>query len=481
MIRWGIIGAGNIARRFAQSMTFEEDAAITAVSCRTEEKARRFADAYGIEKAYGGFEKIVEDPDIDAVYVALPHLYHKEWVIRCLQAHKAVLCEKPAGMSAEEVRQMTECARENNVLFMEAMKTRFVPLYKEVMKTVQDDTIGEIVSIQTSLCNEMDFTHAQRKTYHTEKNGGGCLLDEGTYCAAWIEEFLKEKPVMTKLHASIRDGVDYYNDAWLSDGQVTAELECAFDRKKDRVCVISGSKGKILISDLHRPQKAEVIGLNENTYVIEKPYEHDDFYGEIRHFDQLLTQGIKESPVMSFTNSIHTAEILDLIRQGYTYDENTLSLLEKEEEDLVFENFSNSDAYRLGNEIVSLSHEYERGIAVTITREADECVVFQYLDDDKSQRNLDFALGKRRAALKAGHSSFYVYVEETLHHNHPKLAEDTRQYCLSGGAFPIRVNGEWKYTVSVSGLHEGEDHELAVRALYAMKKMKMPNFPYLLV
>lgn len=481
MIRWGIIGAGNIARRFAQSMTFEEDAAITAVSCRTEEKARKFADAYGIEKAYGGFEKIVEDPEIDAVYVALPHLYHREWVIRCLQVHKAVLCEKPAGMSTEEVRQMSACAKENNTLFMEAMKTRFVPVYKEVQKTIKDGTIGEVVSIRASLCNEMDFAHAERKTYHTEKNGGGCLLDEGTYCAAWIESFLKSRPVMTKLHASVKDGVDYYNDAWLSDGSVKAELECAFDRKKDRDCVITGTRGKIIVHDLHRPQQAEVIGLNENTYLIDQPYVHDDFYGEIHHFDQLLTRGQKESPVMSFADSIHTAEILDVIRRGYTYDENTLSLLEKEEEDLAFENFGNQDAYRLGCEIVTLSQEYERGIAVTITREADQCVVFQYLDDAKSQRNLDFASGKRRAALKAGHSSFFVTVDQFLYQNHPELTEDPARYCLSGGAFPIRVNGEWKYTVSVSGLHEGEDHELVVRALYAMKKMKMPDFPYLLV
>ena len=481
MIRWGIIGAGNIAHRFMQGMSYETDAAVTAVSCRTEEKARRFADEYHVEKAYGGFEKIVEDPDIDAVYVAVPHRYHKEWVLKCLRAGKAVLCEKPAGMNADEVREMIHCAGENNVLFMEAMKTRFVPLYAEIWKTICEGTIGEIASVKASLCNLMDFEHAERKTYHTDPIGGGCLLDEGVYCASWIEAFLKKEPHLKRLHALRKDGVDYYNDAFLSDGEISAELECAFDREMDRYCIISGTKGKIIIHDLHRPQKAEIIGANENAYTITRPYEHDDFYGEIHHFDELLTRHQKESPVVSPEDSVRIAEILDLIRQGYAYDAKTLDLLRQEEEELRFDSFDSHDAFHLGSQIISLADEYDRGIAVRITREKDACVVFQYLDSDKTDRNLFFAEGKRKASLSSGHSSFFVYADHVLHGSYKNLSDDPDTYCLSGGAFPIRVNGKTEYTVSVSGLHEGEDHELVVRALYALKKKKMPDFPYLLV
>ena len=481
MIRWGIIGAGNIANRFVQSMAHETDAEVTAVSCRTQEKAERFAKQYGIEKAYGGFERIVEDPDIDAVYVAVPHLYHKEWVLKCLDAGKAVLCEKPAGMNRKEVQEMTACAQKNNVLFMEAMKTRLVPLYPEIQKILQEGTVGEILSVKASLCNDMDFEHAEKKTYHTDPEGGGCLLDEGVYCASWICALLEEKPVLTTLHASIKNHVDYYDDAFLNDGKVQAELECAFDRKKDRDCVITGTKGKIIIHDLHRPQKAEVIGTNENAYTIERPYEYDDFYGEIHHFDELLRHHETESTVMSFKDSLRVAEILDLIREGYAYDEKALDILKQEEEDLRFDSFDNRDALRLGNQIIAMSGDYDRGIAVRITREEDRCVVFQYLNDDKSDRNLFFAEGKRNVSLHTGHSSFHAYVDHVLHGNHEELFQDPKRFCPSGGAFPIRVNDRIVYTVSVSGLHEGEDHELVVRALYAMKKEKKPDFPYVLV
>lgn len=104
MIRWGILGAGKIAYRFASSLEQEADSVLAAISCRSQEKADRFAQAHPVEKIYIGYEKLLADPQIDAIYLALPHGLHEEWAIRAIQAGKAVLCEKPAALDAGQMR-----------------------------------------------------------------------------------------------------------------------------------------------------------------------------------------------------------------------------------------------------------------------------------------------------------------------------------------------------------------------------------------
>jgi predicted dehydrogenase len=315
MIRWGILGGGNIARRFAQSMEDVSGSRITAVSCRSREKAEDFAGRYGIERAFGSHESLLEDDQIDAIYLALPHGLHCLWAVRALKAGKAVLCEKPAAMSEEEMRLIAGTARECGVLFMEAMKTRFIPAYREVKRRIGEGAIGEVVSVETSLCNAMPFDSA-RPTYHTDPSQGGALLDVGIYCACYLEDFLRGDPVLKDLKAEFQGGVDFYADAELAFSSGRGRLTCAFDRAEPRRALITGTKGKILVEELHRPREFTVFtGAGEEKALI--PYEVDDFYGEIVHFADCLKKGRKESPVMPFDASIRCARILDRIREGF--------------------------------------------------------------------------------------------------------------------------------------------------------------------
>ena len=315
MIRWGILGGGNIARRFAESMEAVSGNKITAVSCRSREKAEDFAGRYGIDRAFGSHESLLEDDQVDAIYLALPHGLHCLWAVRALEAGKAVLCEKPAAMSEEEVRLIAGTARECCVLFMEAMKTRFIPAYREVRRRIGEGAIGEVVSVETSLCNAMPFDSA-RPTYHTDPSQGGALLDVGIYCACYLEDFLQGEPVLKDLKAEFQGGVDFYADAELAFSSGRGRLTCAFDRAEPRRALITGTKGKILVEELHRPREFTVFtGAGEEKVLI--PYEVDDFYGEIVHFADCLKEGRKESPVMPFDASIRCARILDRIREGF--------------------------------------------------------------------------------------------------------------------------------------------------------------------
>lgn len=307
MIRWGIIGTGYIAGRFAKSLKSESHSTLAAVSSRSQDKAETFAKNFDAEKFYAGHDLILADENIDAVYIALPHALHKDFSIKALKAGKAVLCEKPATLNFSEMKEIADVARAEKVLFMEAMKPRFVPLYEKIKSARAE--IGEIISVETSLCNLMELTG---KTYHTQKGQGGALLDVGIYCASWLEDFLGENFSVKNVTAKIENDIDYYVDAELNfDGKI-GKLECAFDRKKPRQAILHGTRGKIIVDELHRPQSATI-----NDKIISAPYEVDDFYGEIKHFVNCLEAGICESDIMSLSASLHCAKILDSVRSVF--------------------------------------------------------------------------------------------------------------------------------------------------------------------
>lgn len=476
MIHWGIIGAGRIAHRFVKGLSYDSDSILEAVSCRTAEKAQRFAQEYQCPKAYGGFENIVNDPDIDAVYVAVPHAFHIEWVIRCMKAGKAVLCEKPMALNAEQVREIMQVQKETGVLCMEAMKTRFVPLYHEITETVRNGTIGELTRIQTSFCYSADLSNDT--AYYNQPVGGGALLDVGIYNASWIAELIHEPLEMDWVRAVCRNGIDLYTDAFLHSEHCSAILECGFDRVKEKTMILFGTGGRIKVFDFHRPVKAEVLLDDGRRYSLEKGYEGDDMASEIIHFTSLMKKGKNQSEIMPLSDSLRCAEILDLVAKGYQYDESTLTLLQAEEERLQFDSFDYADAFRLASVIQVLQKEYDRNIALSIFDEESDMEIIRILQDGKTERNLRFIQEKRKCARAYGHSSLYGCV---MHELKKDQNEEMRNCMHAGGAFPIRVSGKWKYTVSVSGLHEGKDHELIVRGLSEMLQKQPVLFPYKMV
>ena len=346
-VRWGILGAGRIAHRFAASLAHDERCQLVAVSGRTPERVAAFAAAHGVapERAYADeaavgagavagaqaadaagadarsdgasfspHARLLADKDIDAIYLALPHGLHRMWAIRALEAGKAVLCEKPAALTASETREIAAAAERTGGLFMEAMKTRFVPLYDEVRRLLGEGAIGELLRVETSLCNAMP-PDALEGTYLLDGAQGGALLDCGIYCASWIEDLLPAPFAATARQVDMYRGVDAHVNAELvtSDGR-TAVLECAFDRAKPRQAVLVGSAGRIVVEDLHRPQRLVLERQGCAGQVIERPYVVDDFYGEVTHFTDLICSGTAESPVMPLAASVRCAEILDVAR-----------------------------------------------------------------------------------------------------------------------------------------------------------------------
>ena len=313
MINWGIIGIGNIAGRFAQSLSNEPRSKLIAVSSRSQQKADEFAKKFNVEKTYVGHDSLLADDEVDAIYIALPHALHHDYAIRAIKSGKAVLCEKPATLNPAQMLEIIDTARREEVLFMEAMKTRFVPLYQELKDILNDNLIGQITGVETSLCNLMNLSG---ETYHTQQGQGGVLLDTGIYCASWLQDLLGNSMTVTNVNSDIRDGIDYYINAELDFNGKSARLECAFDRTKPRQAIIHGELGDIIIDELHRPQLMKIIQPNTAPLEIEVPYVIDDFYGEITHFVDCLERGKIESYIMPLDDSLHCAEILENIRNN---------------------------------------------------------------------------------------------------------------------------------------------------------------------
>lgn len=316
MTRWGILGAGNIAHRFAASLQHQPDSVLTAIACRSQEKARAFTAVYPARAVYTDYAAFLADPDVDAVYLALPHGLHREWALRAIAAGKAVLCEKPAVLCAQEMQEIIAAARSRHILFMEAMKSRFVPLYAQVKAQLAAGAIGTLTALETSLCNDMPFGK-MGATYHTQPGQGGVLLDSGIYCASWLEDLLPGAPVLTQITANFENGLDFYVDAALRFADKTARLECAFDRAKPRQAVLHGTEGTITVDDLHRPQRMTVCTGGAAAQTVTAPYVVDDFYGQIDHFVKLMEAGKNESDIMPLAASLRCAEILDTIRAGF--------------------------------------------------------------------------------------------------------------------------------------------------------------------
>jgi len=314
MIKWGIIGLGNIAMRFAKSLSYTKEGRLYAIASKTEEKRDAFYEQYKCEKIYEDYNDLLNDAEIDAVYIALPHGVHKYWSIEALKHKKAVLCEKPVGLNSEEMKEIKEEALANNTFFMEAMKTRFIPLIHTIKEIIKNKEIGEIISIEANFCNHV--TDIKEGSYLLDQKQGGALLDVGVYPLSFVMDMIDSPVEHVESNMKIHEaGVDSYFKAILTfENSATAIIEGAIDRNKERTAIIKSTKGSMEIPIYNRPNKVIVNLNNGESYEIEKELEFDDMYAEIKEVHDCL-KGLKlESEYLSLNESIRVMDVLDKIR-----------------------------------------------------------------------------------------------------------------------------------------------------------------------
>ena len=313
-IRWGIVGPGNIANKFAQAMGKVEGAEIVAVAARSEEKGRNFAEKYGIKNVFLGYEAMAQSDIVDAVYIATPHPFHKPCAELYLNAKKHVLCEKPICVNAEQARSLKECANRNNVFLMEAMWTRFLPAISEAKAIIESGEIGEVLSVSADFCYALR-EEDEPKIFKNELAGGG-LLDVGIYGLTFAAIFLGNNPENICSVSKVKNGVDLQTNALLKyeNGEI-ASISCAMVVRKPGSGYIYGTKGHIYMPDFYGANELFVnIDDGEKKHIL-KPSIGNGFEEEIYEACECIRAGKIESDVHPLSESIAILSQMDYIRK----------------------------------------------------------------------------------------------------------------------------------------------------------------------
>jgi predicted dehydrogenase len=254
MLNWGVMGAGGIAYVFCNGMRFTDTGQILAVASRTQERKDRLANDFGIPRQYNDYADLLTDDDIDAVYIATIHPLHVEWAIKCAEAGKHLLIEKPISMNSAETAAMVNAARENDVFLMEAFMYRCHPQIAKMVELIQDGTIGEVQAIRATFGYRSGF-NPQSRLYNREMGGGG-ILDIGCYTASMARKVagaadnkLFLNPISVKGNGKIGPtGVDHIAAATLKfENDIIAEIICAVECNYGSGVTIYGTEGTITI------------------------------------------------------------------------------------------------------------------------------------------------------------------------------------------------------------------------------------------
>lgn len=323
-VRWGIVGTGNIATQFAQGLQVVEHAQITAVASRSVESAKAFAKEFDIPRYYGSYADMANDPELDIVYIGVPHPQHYENVMRFLDAGYAVICEKPLGVNAAQTEKMIARAREKNVFLMEGMWTRFFPAFQKAQEWVRSGRIGQPRVLHAVFGYDGGANKAQWRFQHDM--AGGALLDVGIYPLALAFAMFGSDPVKATASAYMQNGVDEYSTFTFeyADGRV-AVLADAIGVKLDNFVFIGGTEGSVLLGEgWWRPGRAEFApfgetdtGISQDREVFEQPYPATGFQYEAAAVQQHVLNGRKEAPEMPLDETLKIAKMLDHLRKQF--------------------------------------------------------------------------------------------------------------------------------------------------------------------
>ncbi|GIM29990.1 dehydrogenase [Clostridium polyendosporum] len=314
-IRWGIIGPGNIAIKFAQVIKNMDGVELEAVASRIKERAQVFGKSFDVpeNKCYGSYEEILQDESIDAVYVAVPHTFHKDISIMCLKSGKATLCEKPVTISEEEIKEIVKTAEENKIFFMEAMKTRFLPVNQKVKQLINEGIIGDVRLLQADFGFKAPFDPCNR--LFDKKLGGGALLDVGIYNVSYSSFIFGNHPVTIKSDLYFgKTGVDESASINLSyeDGKI-AQLYAAINVNTIREANIVGTEGRICVPRFSNAESATIF-INGEEKNIHMPFGINGFEYQIQEVVNCLNEGKLQSDIMSWKDSIEIMRIIDVAK-----------------------------------------------------------------------------------------------------------------------------------------------------------------------
>ncbi|EGS9998886.1 Gfo/Idh/MocA family oxidoreductase [Clostridium perfringens] len=312
-LKWGILGPGNIARDFAQALN-RVNGEVYAVASRNKERAEKFARENNVKKAYGSYDEIIKDKDIDVVYIATPHSNHYEYIIKSLNNNKHVLCEKAITVNERELEEALKIAREKNLVLEEAMTLFHMPLYEKVIKKINKEDLGKVNMVQVSFGSFKEYDENNR--FFNLDLAGGALLDIGTYALSFARYFLSSMPeeILSTVKKA-KTGVDEESGIILKTKEdEIATISLAFRSKMPKRGIVSCDNGFITIDNFPRANKATINYLDGTVEVIECGEEEKALDYEVIFMEERINEN-KESNSIDLTYDV--TKIMNKVRKDW--------------------------------------------------------------------------------------------------------------------------------------------------------------------
>lgn len=307
MLRFGIFSTASIVPRFIAAVQDTEGCCVTALASRNLDKAKEKAAAWGVERAYGSYEELLSDPEVDAVYVALISSEHGRWARRALEAGKHVLCEKPFTIDPQEAADLFALAREKGLFVMEAQKAVFLPVMAEIKRRIAAGELGRIRMADFS----SSFGAGYNSWFLDLAKGGGPMYSNAGYAVALLQYLfdcpaVKMEGLCTK---SSMTAEDQFSAAVLMENGIIGTLKTSVAVPLQNAAYLYGEKGYVEIPDFWKARRAVLHITGKADEILEYPCEHELCY-EIRHMADCLAAGLLQSPVMTESVTVNTARLL---------------------------------------------------------------------------------------------------------------------------------------------------------------------------
>ncbi len=312
----GIIGAGNIAKTLTKTMQQMKDVEVYAISSRSKEKAEEFRREFSLFKAYGSYEELVNDEEVEMVYIATPHSRHYEHMKLCIEHKKAVLCEKAFTFNSEEARGIAELAREKQVYVAEAIWTRYMPSRKIIDEVISSGIVGKISMMTCNLAYDID----DKERIIRPELAGGALLDLGVYGLNFIVmHFGKNIERMDVSVVKTETGVDgKLNISLIYKDKFMAVSTHGIYGCSDKKGIFYGEKGYIVVNNINNPESIDVFDdKNELIKHISFPEKISGYEYQITETVNCIREGKLESSSMPLSESVYMMELMDEIKRKF--------------------------------------------------------------------------------------------------------------------------------------------------------------------
>lgn len=314
-VRWGILGCGKIARKFAEDLSLSSSGYLVSCASRSLSRAEDFASIYSVEKAFHDYPSLVSDPDVDVIYVATPHSMHYENTLLCLENGKHVLVEKPAAVYAGQFEIMSKLASHRGCLLMEAMWTAFLPVIATVKEWTDKGKIGQIRHMDADFGFTSHFDPESR--LYDPNLAGGSLLDIGIYPLFMAIHLLGKPQKIQSAVSHAKSGVDDECTVLLSyEGGATASTYSSLKVHSDTKCEIYGTKGKITIPGrFHEQDHFFITNENGESTRVDCGKTGRGYFHEAEHVNNLILNNLTESNIMPHRLTKTLLEVMDEVRK----------------------------------------------------------------------------------------------------------------------------------------------------------------------